>query len=301
MTDENKPKGSKLGKGLSALIGEYETFDSGAASANGSSGKDVAVLRIKRIRPNPNQPRKLFDEDKLHELQKSIEAKGVLTPILVREVEADDHDYQIIAGERRFRAAKMAGIDEIPARILKTNEVELLEIGLIENIQRENLNAIEEAEGYQALINRFGKTQEALSEAVGKSRAHVANMLRLLNLPESVRNHLRIGDITAGHARAALASDDPEAVISDVIGRKLSVRDTEALVKREKSGLSRPQGLVGSRSEAKDVDTEALEADLSRALGLLVDIKSTEKGGEIRIKYRDLEQLDEICRRLSRN
>ena len=161
MTDEPKPKGSKLGKGLSALMGEYDSFDNTIGSP-GEANREVAMLRLKRIRPNPNQPRKMFDEDRMHELQKSVEAKGVLTPILVREVEADDHDYQIIAGERRFRAAKMAGLDEIPARILKTNEVELLEIGLIENIQRENLNAIEEAEGYQALIGRFGKTQEAL-------------------------------------------------------------------------------------------------------------------------------------------
>ena len=300
MTDEPKPKGSKLGKGLSALMGEYDSFDNTIGSP-GEANREVAMLRLKRIRPNPNQPRKMFDEDRMHELQKSVEAKGVLTPILVREVEADDHDYQIIAGERRFRAAKMAGLDEIPARILKTNEVELLEIGLIENIQRENLNAIEEAEGYQALIGRFGKTQEALAEAVGKSRAHVANMLRLLNLPESVRDHLREGEITAGHARAALAADDPERIISDVIGRKLSVRETEALVKREKNGTGSSQGFVSSRHEAKDVDTEALEADLSRALGLIVDIRSSAKGGELRIKYRDLEQLDEICRRLSRN
>ena len=233
-------------------------------------------------------------------MTKSVRIHGVLTPILVREVDASDHNYQIIAGERRFRAAKLAELDEIPARILKSNDVQLLEIGLIENIQRENLNAMEEAEGYQALLTRFGKTQEAVAESVGKSRAHVANMLRLLNLPESVRTELRTGSITAGHARAALSADNPSDVIAEVIRRGLSVRETEKLVKNLNSGSSTdkktPQNLAD-----KDVDTEALEADLSRALGLGVEIKTLAKGGELRIKYRDLEQLDDVCRRLSRH
>jgi ParB family chromosome partitioning protein len=221
---------------------------------------------------------------------------------LVREVDADDHKYQIIAGERRWRASKGAEIKEIPARILKTNEVELLEIGLIENIQREDLNPMEEAEGYQSLISRFGKTQESLAEAVGKSRVHVTNMLRLLQLPDAVRDHLRAGEITTGHARAALGSDNPEGIISDVIARKLSVRETEKLVQKEKNRYNRGgEKAVSGLADEKDVDTEALEADLSRALGLEVDIRSNAKGGELRIKYRHLEQLDEICRRLSRS
>ncbi|MAI91012.1 ParB/RepB/Spo0J family partition protein [Ponticaulis sp.] len=295
MSEEPK-KNSRLGKGLSALIGEYDTFE-GADGAS-DSAKEVQMLRMKRVKPNPNQPRKQFDAKKLEELTASVRVRGVLTPILVREVTADDHDYQIIAGERRFRASKAAGLKEIPARILQTNDVELLEIGLIENIQREDLNAMEEAEGYQALMNRFGKTQEALAEAVGKSRAHVANMLRLMNLPEAVRESLRAGDITAGHARAALAADDPEAVVEQVIARKLSVRDTEALVRRLAAGGDMKS--ARTESKEKDVDTEALEADLSRALGLIVDIRAKASGGELRIKYRDLEQLDDLCRRLSR-
>ena len=293
----SEKKSSRLGKGLSALIGEYESFEDSAAES--VTKREVDVLKIKDIQPNPNQPRKYFDKDKLDELSSSIRTKGVLTPILVREVEDEGYKYQIIAGERRWRAAKQADVKEIPARILKTNEVELLEIGLIENIQRENLNPLEEAEGYQSLINRFGKTQESLAEAVGKSRAHVANMMRLLQLPEGVLEHLKMGEISAGHARAALGADDPEAIIDEVIAKKLSVRETEKLVQKQKtenfSGASRP------KSSEKDVDTEALEADLSRALGLVVDIKSTAKGGELKIKYRDLEQLDDICRRLSRN
>ena len=296
MAESGKTKATKLGKGFSALLGEYDNFEDAASEATGP--KEVSVLKLKNIKPNPNQPRKIFNEERLEELSKSIQAKGVLTPILVREVSGKDHDYQIIAGERRYRASKKAGLTEIPARILKTNDVELLEFGLIENIQREDLNAMEEAEGYQALLTRFGKTQEGVAESVGKSRAHVANMLRLLNLPEVVRDHLRNGDVSAGHARAALSADDPEAVIDQVIAKKLSVRDTEKLVRKLASGgfEGEPQKLT----DEKDVDTEALEADLSRALGLVVEIKSLAKGGELKIKYRDLEQLDDVCRRLSK-
>tara|TARA_B100000678_G_scaffold291629_1_gene310045 strand:+ start:10188 stop:11093 length:906 start_codon:yes stop_codon:yes gene_type:complete len=300
MSDDKKTKSSRLGKGLSALIGEYESLETPEGAS--SSAREVSMLRLSRVRPNPNQPRKQFDKDKLEELTRSVSGRGVLTPILVREVSAEDHDFQIIAGERRYRAARSAGLDTIPARILKSNDVELLEIGLIENIQRENLNAMEEAEGYHSLITRFAKTQEAVAESVGKSRAHVANMLRLLNLPDSVRERLREGVISAGHARAALAADDPEGVIDQVIQRKLSVRDTEKLVRKLAAGDLTAGGAAKQRSqpEEKDVDTEALEADLSRALGLNVEIKSTAKGGELKIQYRDLEQLDDICRRLSR-
>lgn len=294
MTEERK--NSRLGKGLSALIGEYDTFE--APEGASDSVKEVQMLRIAQVRANPNQPRKQFDQKKLDELTASVRVHGVLTPILVREVEGQDHKYQIIAGERRFRASKAADLQEIPARILKTNDLQLLEIGLIENVQREDLNAMEEAEGYQALMSRFGKTQESVAESVGKSRAHVANMLRLLNLPEFVREHLRAGEITAGHARAALASDDPDAVISQVMAKKLSVRETEALVRKIAAGDFSGKG--GATQDEKDVDTEALEADLSRALGLMVDIRAKANGGEIRIKYRDLEQLDDVCRRLSR-
>ncbi len=294
----SEKKNSRLGKGLSALIGEYDSLDD-LSDAPEVTAKAVDMINVKDIKPNPNQPRKVFNKEKLEELSASIKSRGVLTPILVRAVDADDHKYQIIAGERRWRASRKAELSEIPARILETNEVELLEFGLIENIQREDLNALEEAEGYQALISRFGKTQEALAESVGKSRAHVTNMLRLLQLPETVREHLRQGNISAGHARAALGSDDPEAIIEQVIARKLSVRDTEKLVQKEKLG-GPIKGSGRAEPEEKDVDTEALEADLSRALGLDIDIRTSGKGGELRIKYRQLEQLDDLCRRLTR-
>ncbi len=294
----SEKKNSRLGKGLSALIGEYDAIDD-VADTGSVSGKDVDSIKISDVKPNQNQPRKHFDRDKLAELTASVVKHGVLTPILVREVDADDHKYQIIAGERRWRASKAAKVETIPARILKTNEVELLEIGLIENIQREDLNPIDEAEGYQSLISRFGKTQESLAEAVGKSRSHVTNMLRLLQLPEGVRNKLRTGEISTGHARAALGSDNPEAIVQEVVARGLSVRETEKLVQKEKNRPP-PSRISSSSMDEKDVDTEALEADLSRALGLEVEIKNSAKGGELRIKYRDLEQLDDLCRRLSR-
>ena len=295
MSDDKK-KNSRLGKGLSALIGEYDTFEPGEGASE--TVREITTIPVSRIKRNPNQPRKQFDAEKLAELTESVRDRGVLIPILVREVDAEDHDFQIIAGERRYRAAKAAGISEIPARVLETNDLELLEIGLIENIQREDLNAMEEAEGYQALITRFGKTQEALAKSVGKSRAHVANTLRLLNRPESVRASLRTGEITAGHARAALTADDPDAVIAEVLKKNLSVRDTEALVRKKSKSQTSTTGSAASKD--KDVDTEALEADLSRALGLIVDIRTNVNGGEVRIKYRDLEQLDDICRRLTR-
>ncbi len=294
----SEKKNSRLGKGLSALIGEYDAIDD-VADTGSVGGKDVDTINISDVKPNQNQPRKHFDRDKLAELTASVVKHGVLTPILVREVDADDHKYQIIAGERRWRASKAAKVETIPARILKTNEVELLEIGLIENIQREDLNPIDEAEGYQSLISRFGKTQESLAEAVGKSRSHVTNMLRLLQLPEGVRNKLRTGDISTGHARAALGSDNPEAIVQEVVARGLSVRETEKLVQKEKNRPA-PSRASSSFMDEKDVDTEALEADLSRALGLEVEIKNSAKVGELRIKYRDLEQLDDLCRRLSR-
>lgn len=291
-------KNSRLGKGLTALIGEYDALDD--VSDNPSvSTKEINTLNISDVRPNPNQPRKVFDEVKLAELTASVRTHGVLTPILVREVDNKDYKYQIIAGERRWRASKKADLDRIPARVLKTNEVELLEIGLIENIQREDLNPIEEAEGYQSLISRFGKTQEALAESVGKSRVHVTNALRLLQLPKTVRDFVQDGAISAGHARASLGSDDPEVIIQEVIAKKLSVRDTEKLVQKQKLGGSSTNSHKSSDS-GKDVDTEALEADLSRSLGLSIDIRNGPKGGELRIKYRDLEQLDDVCRRLTK-
>ena len=294
-----KQKPSRLGRGLSALIGEVEgatSYDDAPAAEPKTS---ASTLPVSDIRPNPQQPRRYFAEADLAELAESIRAKGVLQAILVRPDPKADGKYQIVAGERRWRAAKQAGLKEIPATIRQLDELELLEIGIIENVQRADLNPIEEAEAYGALMKRFGRTQEGLAESVGKSRAHIANTLRLLNLSETARDHLREGRISAGHARAALGSPDPDAVVELAVSKGLSVREVERLSKSAREGGSVERVADRVRQAEKDVDTEALEADLARALGLAVDIRHKGSNGELRIKYGDLEQLDDLCRRLT--
>lgn len=293
-------KPSRLGKGLSALIGEIEGtgFEAGAEQPVDAS---VSEFALEAIRPNPSQPRRTFEEDELADLAQSIATRGVLQPILLRpDPEAPDR-YQIVAGERRWRAAKRAGLATIPAIVREVDELALLEVGIIENVQRTDLNPIEEAEAYGALMKRFGRTQESLAESVGKSRVHISNTIRLLNLPESAREHLRAGRISAGHARAALGAPDPEPVVEMAVAKGLSVREVEALAKRlrdDEGGMTAVAQRMQAASE-KDVDTEALESDLARSLGLTVDIRHGQKGGELRIKYRDLEQLDDLCRKLT--
>lgn len=300
MSSDPKSRPSRLGRGLSALIGEVEGANSSHEAPEGKPPvADASTIAISDIKPNPQQPRRYFSEAELSELAESIRTKGVLQAILVRPDPKDAGKYQIIAGERRWRAAKQAGLKEIPATIRELDELELLEIGIIENVQRTDLNPIEEAEAYGALMKRFGRTQEGLAESVGKSRAHIANTIRLLNLSEVSRTHLREGRITAGHARAALGAADPDAVVSMAVQKKMSVRDVEKLVKsaRDEGSLDAIKKRVDAG--AKDVDTEALEADLARSLGLDVDIRHKASGGELRIKYKDLEQLDDLCRRLT--
>jgi len=311
MTDENKARPSRLGKGLSALMGEVEAVAVPAQPANKEEAgiaaeAGVAEMPLNLIFRNPSQPRRHFDEEKLEELAASIKIRGVLQAILVRPDPKGGPSFQVIAGERRYRAAKLAGLKTIPAVVREVNELELLEVGIIENVQRADLNPIEEAEAYGALMKRFGRTQENLATSVGKSRAHIANTLRLLNLSEAAREHLRNGRISAGHARAALSGEDPDLLIEQAVARKLSVRDVEALAKLSKgavppinSGGQAKAGQAKAAPALKDVDTEALEADLMRTLGLVVDIRDKNGKGEMRIKYRDLEQLDEVCRRLT--
>jgi len=300
--DPSRGKQSRLGKGLSALIGEVEGVGLATPSETPSSEDPVAPtseFRVSDIRPNPAQPRRTFSETELEELSASIKQRGVLQPILLRPDPDAPNQYQIVAGERRWRAAQRAGLETIPAVVRDMDELQLLEVGIIENVQREDLNPIEEAEAYGALIKRFGRTQENLAESVGKSRAHIANTLRLLNLGESAREHLRQGRISAGHARAALGAPDPDPVVDMAVAKGMSVRDVEALVKRLKDGSALDTVAQKVNTLDKDVDTEALESDLARVLGLRVDIRQGLKGGELRIKYRDLEQLDELCRRLT--
>jgi len=300
--DPSRGKQNRLGKGLSALIGEVEGV--GLASpeeqtSSANAGASVSDFAVSDIRPNPAQPRRTFSETELEELAASIKQRGVLQPILLRPDPDAPNQYQIVAGERRWRAAQRAGLKTIPAVVRDMDELQLLEVGIIENVQREDLNPIEEAEAYGALIKRFGRTQENLAESVGKSRAHIANTMRLLNLGESSREHLRQGRISAGHARAALGAPDPDPVVDMAVAKRMSVRDVEALVKRLKDGTALDAVAKKVNQTDKDVDTEALESDLARVLGLRVDIRQGPKGGELRIRYRDLEQLDELCRRLT--
>lgn len=300
----NSPlKQARLGRGLSALLGDYagarnaieggEAMSSDAQSTEELSPSEIA---IDRIVPNPKQPRRTFIEAELEELSESIKLKGVIQPILVRPDPSQAEMFEIIAGERRWRAARRAGLTVMPAVVRDMDDREMLEIAIIENVQRSDLNPVEEAEAYKALIDRFGRTQESVAQQVGKSREHVSNTMRLLSLPDDVREHVREGRLSAGHARALMKTSDPSGFAATVIAKGLSVRETEALSKADKTG-----GKAESKAEEKDVDTKALELDLQRALGLDVDIRHVNgKGGEVRIKYAQLEQLDEICRLLSR-
>lgn len=306
----NQPlKQARLGRGLSALLGDYagarNAIEAGTIEAgndmtqDGPSTEDLSPseIAIDRIVPNPKQPRRTFVEAELEELAESIRTKGVIMPILVRPDPNQAEMFEIIAGERRWRAARRAGLSVVPAVVREMDDREMLEIAIIENVQRSDLNAVEEAEAYKALIDRFGRTQESVAQQVGKSREHVSNTLRLLSLPDDVREHVREGRLTAGHGRALLKTSDPAGFAATVIARQLSVRETEALSKADKAGGK----FEIKPGEEKDVDTKALELDLQRALGLAVDIRHVNgKGGEVRIKYAQLEQLDEICRLLSR-
>lgn len=297
--DPARGKQNRLGKGLSALIGEVEGVGLGSDTPSRGETAPQTDFAIESIRPNPAQPRRTFSDQELDELAASIKQRGVLQPILLRPDPDAPERYQIVAGERRWRAAQRAGLETIPAVVRDMDELQLLEVGIIENVQRSDLNPIEEAEAYGALMKRFGRTQEDLAESVGKSRAHVANTIRLLKLNETAREHLRQGRLSAGHARAALGADDPAPVIDIAVAKSLSVREVEALVKRLRDGGTLETVAAKVDKLSKDVDTEALETDLARVLGLNVDIRQKAKGGELRIKYRDLEQLDELCRKLT--
>jgi ParB family chromosome partitioning protein len=221
----------------------------------------------------------------------------VLQPILVRPSPKTPGEFEIVAGERRWRAAQRAGVGAIPALVRQMGDDRAYEIAIVENVQREDLNAMEEAQAYRALMNRFNYTQDQAATSVGKSRSHVANTIRLLQLPDRVQEHVLHGRLSAGHARAILAGDDQEGIAEQVVSRGLSVRDTEALVRAKAAG---PKKGSGPRKGAKDADTSALEADLEDALGMSVDIADKGGAGELRIRYASLEQLDEICRRLTR-
>jgi ParB family chromosome partitioning protein len=252
----------------------------------------VKLLPIEMIAPNPNQPRRHFKEDELNELADSIRTHGVLQPILVRP--AAGGRYEIVAGERRWRAAQRAGVHALPAVIRELDEVEVLEIGIIENVQRADLNPLEEAQGYHTLISKFGRTQQDIADVVGKSRPHIANMLRLLNLPDEIQDMVREGQLSAGAARAVLTAPNPLELARLAVARSLNVRDIEKL-----AGAAKDARTGGARHGEGDVDTRALEQSLSAALGLTVTIVGRGEAGEVRIAYKQLEQLDDIARRLN--
>jgi len=289
-----------LGRGLSALLGENEVSATLDANAPRPPAGAAHMVPIELLHANPDQPRKLFAETELEELATSIREKGVIQPLLVRPTDVGG-EYEIVAGERRWRAAQRAGLRELPVVIRTLADGEVLEIGIIENVQRVDLNPIEEALAYRQLMDRFGRTQDAVAEAVGKSRPHVANALRLLNLPEAVQGYVLQGQLTAGHARAVLASGDPVGLARQVIDHNLSVRQAEALAKKAGSTPGGQGPKAKAPAGGKDADTLALEHDLSEALGLTVEIHDKDGVGEVRVGYTTLEQLDEICRRLSRH
>ena len=283
-----------LGRGLSALMADV-TETERAAATPGSADR---LVPIERISPNPDQPRKQFDKGDLDDLAASIREKGVIQPLIVRA--RSDGSFEIVAGERRWRAAQMAQLHELPVVVREFTDVEVLEVAIIENIQRADLNPIEEAAGYRQLMDRFGHTQEKMAEALGKSRSHIANLLRLLNLPEPVLAFVRDGSLSAGHARALIPAEDPVKLAQQIIKGGLSVRATEALVKKEQTTPSNIFGKPKAEKAEKDADTRALEGDLSANLGMKVEInhKPGKESGQLTLHYSSFEQLDEICRML---
>ncbi len=289
MVDEPQQGRSRLGRGLAALIGD--AADEGAVVER---ARGARLTPVEFLRPNPQNPRTQFSETELEELAQSIRERGILQPIMVRQVQNMADAYEIIAGERRWRAAQRAGLHEVPVLVVNADDRQSLEFAIIENVQRSDLNALEEAVGYDRLQGNFDYTQVDLARVVGKSRSHVANTMRLLNLPQSVKDKLHAGLLSAGHARALLSLPNAEAIAEDIVNKGLTVRDVERL------GQPAPETKAASTEDApkKDADTRALEKALSDVTGLNVTIDHRKAGGSVIIRYNTLEQLDGLCRRL---
>lgn len=275
-------------------MAESAPVDGGPAPAG------VRMAPIESLKANPDQPRKTFNKDDLDELAASIRDKGVLQPILVRTQPGEDGVWQIIAGERRWRAAQQARLTQVPVIVHEMDDVAVLEVAIIENVQRSDLNPLEEAEAYAQLMERFGRTQDAVAGVVGKSRSHVANTLRLLQLPERVLFYVREGKLSAGHARALITAPDPGDLADQVYMDGLSVRQTEALVRRIADGVKPRKPRPSAADGGGSADGAALEQDLADALGLKVQLSDRGGKGELTIRYGTLEQLDDLCRRLMR-
>ena len=297
-------KTKNLGRGLSALLGgETEIAAApaaGAPEAAMTDGPQSKVLPIEFLKPSRFQPRHRIDEEGIQDLVRSVKEKGVLQPLLVRRDPADNSTFEIIAGERRWRASQLAQLHEVPVVIREMDDKEALEIALVENLQRQDLSPLEEAEGYRRLMHEFEYTQEELSKGVGKSRSHVANMMRLLGLPDPVKAMVEDGSLSAGHARALLNADDPVSLARQVSSKGLNVRQTERLVKKDgRTTEGRKAAEAGRGAADKDADTLALERDLANMLGMRVDIKYGGRGGTMTLHYGTLDQLDDLLHRLS--
>lgn len=279
-----------LGMGLSALLGgDAEIVNAPAPQA---SGRGLQSVPVEFLRPSPLQPRKIFQEEELEALADSIREKGVLQPLVVR-APGGAPGYEIVAGERRWRAAQLAGVHEVPVLVRELDDREVLELALVENLQREDLDALEEADAYRRLVDEFGHTQEAVAKALGKSRSHVANMMRLLGLPEEVRELLQRGALTAGHARALIGSPDPVALAREVVARGLNVRETEELVRRAVNPRKPRQ------SREPDPNLLEVEQQIGRSLGLAVRIRAQRRGGMVTIRFSDNAQLESLLTRLT--
>jgi ParB family transcriptional regulator, chromosome partitioning protein len=286
------PSRNRLGRGLAALLGEAAADDRAPVTDPASR----RMVPIEFVRPNPNNPRRAFDEAPLSDLADSIREKGILQPILVRPLAGMDGAFEIIAGERRWRAAQRAGLHEVPILSVTASDSEALEFAIIENVQRTDLNAIEEARGFDRLIQSFGYTQADVARVVGKSRPHIANMLRLLALPDDLRIMVEKGILSAGHARALLTAADPKKLADRIVAQGLSVRDTERLASASDAA---PEVKTAIKPQ-KDADTRALEKALEDVLGLKVSIDHGQNGGSLSVRYKTLEQLENVCLRLQR-
>jgi ParB family chromosome partitioning protein len=288
---------SRLGRGLAALMG-----DVGAESPVADRAQKVPPRKvpIEHLKPNPRNPRRIFADTELDELSQSIRERGIIQPIVVRATPDGGKTFEIIAGERRWRASQRAGLHEVPIVVLEVTDAEALELAIIENIQRADLNPLEEAAGYQALANQYSHSQDDIAHIVGKSRSHVANTLRLLKLPDSVKAYINQGKLTAGHARALINQTDPEGVARDIVEKGLNVREAEKL-RQDNAKVAGKKAKKSSAKALKDANIAALERQLSDALGLVVEINDRGRaGGTLGIRYRTLDQLDEVVRRLQR-
>lgn len=294
MNDDNSKR--RLGRGLAALIGEMDQLPAADIGSQPAVNPD-RLVPIEFVGRNPRNPRRYFDESELQDLASSIRQHGIVQPVVVRTIA--DNRFEIIAGERRWRAAQLAGLTDIPVIIRDVDDRTALEIAIVENVQRSDLNPLEEAMGYELLIADHGYTQNDLGEIIGKSRSHVANSLRLLKLPEPVRDMLASGTLSAGHARALIPTSDPTALAKTIVAKGMSVRDAERIAQNDIKAQGDPTPVQG-RKEEKDTDTLALERTLSDVLGLEVSVNHKGNGGHLRIAYKTLEQLEEICRLLER-